>query len=40
MSVRLEKTMFDRFFNGFLLKKRKIGQPFRYVVPKPSEYGR
>lgn len=37
---RIELKVLDRFFNGYLLKKRQIGKPFKYNVETPYEMGR
>jgi hypothetical protein len=37
---RIEKGIFDRVFNGFLLKKRRIAKPFKYYVAHATEVGR
>ena len=37
---RLEKNILDRFVNGLLLGKRKIGKPFKYNVEAPWKIGR
>ena len=34
---RIERSVLDRFFNGYLLKKRQIGKPFRYMLETPVE---
>ena len=28
----MEKTLFDRYFSGYLLKKRKIWKPFKFEI--------
>ncbi len=37
---RIEKGIFDKFFNGFLLKKRRIAKPFKYNIEPTVELGR
>ena len=40
MSSRLEKNILDKLVNGYLLKKRSIGKPFKYNVEAPTQIGR
>jgi hypothetical protein len=37
---RIEKGIFDRVFNGYLLKKRRIAKPFKYNIAHATETGR
>ncbi len=37
---RIEKKLLDRVFNGYFLKKRQIGKPFKYNVEPAVEMGR
>lgn len=37
---RLERGVLDRFFNGYLLKKREIGKPFKYINSVPFRYNK
>lgn len=32
---RIENGILDKFFNGYLLKKRTISKPFRYFTDTP-----
>jgi len=37
---RIEKNILDKFVNGLILGKRKIGSPIKYNVEGPWELGR
>lgn len=37
---RIEKKFIDKFFNGYLLKKRTLGKPFKYNIEPATEYSR
>jgi hypothetical protein len=37
---RIEKKFVDRILNGYLLKKRQIGKPFKYNVEPSVEISR
>jgi len=37
MSKRIEKGLLDRFFNGYLLGKRKLSKPMKYFYNRPAQ---
>ena len=37
---RIETKILDKVINGYLLKKRQIGKPFKYNVEAPWEIRR
>jgi hypothetical protein len=37
---RIEKKLTDRVLNGYLLKKRQIGKPFKYNIEPAFDIGR
>jgi hypothetical protein len=37
---RIEKKLIDKVLNGYLLKKRQIGRPFKYNIEPSFDIGR
>ena len=37
---RIEKKLIDRVLNGYFLKKRQIGKPFKYNIEPAFDIGR